>query len=105
MTDNSTLFDDDDPPEPTPEDVPAHQAPTRVFVLVWSRSRRAAKCRSCDAPITFVQVAASSKWMPFDADPVALRTSLDPATHNLIEHLDAADVHFRSCAKTKDLRR
>jgi len=29
----------------------------------------------------------------------------DRATHNLIEHLDVADVHVRSCAKTKDHKR
>lgn len=95
------LFDLNDPPEPPPD----RDAPARQLVLVWSRSRRPAKCRSCGAPLTFVQVAASGKWIPFDADPVALRTSLDPSTHNLIEHLDAADVHFRSCPQATSFRR
>jgi ribosomal protein L11 methylase PrmA len=84
-----------DQPERTP-----HQ-----LVLVWSRSRRSARCRSCDAPITFAQLVATDKWMPFDADPVALKTSQDPATRNLIEHLDAADTHFRSCPNAADHRR
>lgn len=96
------LFDADDPPEP-PSPEPTRQAPQ--LVLVWSRSRRSAKCRSCDAPLTFAQVAASGKWLPFDADPVALKTSLDPSTNNLIEHLDAADVHFRTCPQASSFRR
>ena len=95
------LFDANDPPEPQA----VAETPTRQLVLVWSRSRRSAKCRACDAPLTFVKVVSSGKWMPFDADPVALLTSLDPGTHNLIEHLDAADVHFRSCPNAKEFRR
>lgn len=75
------------------------------LVLVWSRSRRAAKCRACDAPLTFAQVVSSGRWMPFEADPVALKTSQDPATRNLIEHLDPSDVHFRSCPQAGSFRR
>jgi hypothetical protein len=44
-----------------------------------------------------VQTVGSGRWMPFDADPVAIKTSRDPQTGALVEHLDAADVHFPHC--------
>jgi len=97
---NRSLFEPDDPPEP-PRDTPTPQR----LLFVWSRSRRSARRRSCDAPLTFAQLVSSGKWMPFDADPVALKTSQDPATRNLIEHLDAADVHFRTCPQAEEFRR
>lgn len=96
-----SLFEPDDPPEPP---LAAEKSP-QPLVPVWSRSRFAATCKACGAPMTMAQLVASGKWMPFDADPVALKTSQDPATHNLIEHLDEADVHFRSCPQAGRFRR
>jgi hypothetical protein len=103
MTTPGLFDDDDDPPQPRSPDAPA--PPVQQLVLVWGTSRRSAKCRSCGAPLVFAQVVASGKWLPFDADPVAIRTSQDPATRRLVEHLDAADVHFRSCPNADAFRR
>ncbi len=75
------------------------------IVTVWARPRRQATCRGCGAPISFRQVVASGKWLPFDGDPVALRTRQDVETGRLVEDLDASDVHFRSCPNSADFRR
>lgn len=75
------------------------------IVTVWARPRRQAECRGCGAPISFRQVVASGKWLPFDGDPVGLRMRQDAETGRVIEDLDAADVHFRSCPRSKDFRR
>lgn len=104
MTTPTSLFDINDPPEPEPEPEPDHEQPRQVL-LVWSRSRFSAECRSCHQPMTMAQLVSSGKWMPFDADPVALRTSHDPQTHKMVDHLDAADVHFRTCPHASQHRR
>ena len=72
-------------------------APARTLVLAYYASRFLATCRSCGQDMTMVRLVGSGKWMPFDEDPVALKTSLCPETQKLIEHLGPADVHFRSC--------
>lgn len=56
-------------------------------------------------PSSFRQVVASGKWLPFDGDPVGVRMRQDEETGRVIEDLDAADVHFRSCPRSKDFRR
>ncbi len=53
-------------------------------------------CRSCGKPVTFVQTFPNQKWMPFDGDPVALKTEHDN-DHGTIEHLPAAESHFATC--------
>ena len=96
-----TLFDVGDPDEPTEPSA----RPTQQLLLVYAASRFSAACKSCGRPMTMVQLVGSRKWMPFDADPVAIKTSQDPDTHKLIEHLDAADVHFRTCPQADTHRR
>ncbi len=95
------LFDVD--PDQAPD---ATRPETRQqLLLVVASSRFSARCKSCDQPMTMAQLVGSGKWMPFDADPVAIRTSIDPQTSKVIDHLDAADVHFRSCPGAASHRR
>lgn len=101
----SGLFDDDAQPNHREPDPASDTAPGPQLIRVWSRGKFTTACRSCGAPMTMAQVVASGKWMPFDADPVALKTSQDTTTGRLVEHLDPADVHFRSCPKASEHRR
>ena len=95
------LFDIDPDRAPDASD----QQTRQQLLLVVASSRFSATCKSCGAPMTMVQLVGSGKWMPFDADPVAIPTSIDPQTSKVIEHLDAADVHFRSCPGAASHRR
>jgi hypothetical protein len=95
------LFDVDPDQAPDATDRRSQQQ----LLLVLAQSRFSAACKSCGQPMTMAQLVGSGKWMPFDADPVAIRTSLDPQTNKLIEHLDAADVHFRTCPNAATHRR
>ena len=66
------------------------------LVRVWANSRGRGVCRSCGAALTWA-TTITGKRMPFDGDPVARQTSHDAATRDLVEHLSADDVHWRSC--------
>ena len=75
-----------------------------VEIKVWADSRRSGACRSCKAPVTWVTTIAG-KWMPFDGEPVALRTLHDPATRDLVEVLSADDTHWRTCPQAEAWRK
>ncbi len=75
-----------------------------VKVLADTRGKGRCKHESCGAVITWAEVVESKKRMPFDGDPVPLRTS-HTADGRLVEELDAADVHWRTCPGAAAFRR
>lgn len=77
---------------------------TEQLVKVWAHSRGRGTCRSCGATLTWAETL-TGKRMPFDGDPVARHTSHDPATRDLVEHLSADDVHWRTCDDPERFRR
>jgi hypothetical protein len=77
----------------------------RQLVRVWTGSRRSRKCVGCGAPITFVRVVATGRWMPFSSDPLPVSTMLDQKTGRAVDSLDAAEIHFRACPRADALRR
>jgi hypothetical protein len=52
--------------------------------------------------ITWYTVVGSLRKMPFDNEPVALRTAHDGAGR-LLETLDQADSHFATCPRRRPL--
>ncbi len=74
------------------------------LVRVWANSRGRGACRSCGAVLTWATTIAG-KRMPFDGDPVARQMSHDAATRDLVEHLSAGDVHWRTCPQADQWRR
>jgi hypothetical protein len=76
--------------------------PTPMPIIASSRSTR--RCKKCGAPVTFARHAETSRWMCFDADPVALKTARDPI-YGLIEFVDEGDLHTRTCILGEEERR
>lgn len=68
-------------------------------VSVWKDTVRVGRCRSerCGAKIWFAQTVGRGKNMPFDGDPVPLRTLTDHETGRLIWEVLYESSHFRSC--------
>ena len=74
-------------------------------IRVIGKSRGAiTHCRSCGQPVTFILTFPGCKWMPFDGDPVALRTEHDNI-EGTIEHIEASASHFGSCPQAKSWSR
>lgn len=71
------------------------------LVRIVARSKGRGVCRSCGAPLTWAETFPGKKRMPFDGDPVPRRSEHDPETHELIEHLSRADVHWATCPDAK----
>jgi hypothetical protein len=65
------------------------------LIAVIAKTRGPGRCRSCQAPITWYRTHPGDKAMPFNADPVALKT--ERVDGELIEHMSAADSHWASC--------
>lgn len=74
------------------------------LIAVYSRGRGYGKCRSCGARISWYETVGG-KRMPFDGTPVPRRTEQHPDTHQLIEHMSADDVHWRTCPDADSWRR
>lgn len=66
-------------------------------IEVYADTRGRARCKGCDAPITWAQVVKSLKRMCFDGDPCALTTRHEPETRRLIEALPFDENHWASC--------
>ena len=73
-----------------------------TFILADTRGH--GRCRSCQAPIVWAQVARSGKKMPFNPPLVALTTKHDEA-HRLLEEVDLGESHFASCPDAQQHRR
>lgn len=69
-----------------------------TFILADTRGP--GRCRSCDKPIVWAEIAKSGKRMPFDTPLVALTTKHDEA-HRLLEEVDLAGSHFGTCPQAK----
>lgn len=80
-------------------------AERQQLVAVLASTRGTGTCRSCGAAITWYRTHPANKAIPFDGAPVAIRTSHTADTHELVEHVDAADDHFRSCPDAANWRR
>lgn len=73
--------------------------PVRTVDVV-ARTRFNARCRgrTCGQTITWFQTWPKRRWIPFNADPVALRTRGNPIRgEDSLEEIDAADVHWATC--------
>lgn len=57
-------------------------------------------CRSCGAPITWFRTFPNNKAMPFNQDPVALKTEHDNE-YGTIECIPASESHFSTCPQSK----
>lgn len=87
-------------------------APARTLA-VYADTRGRGTCRGCGAAITWAEVVASGKRMPFTGDPVPLRTENERANLSdicagpetplgftggrVIEHLPFEDNHWAAC--------
>ncbi len=69
-------------------------------------TRRADTCRSCKAPVTFFAMAKSGNFMPFDGDPVYVKTeqSADNKTIGVIDG-SAFPSHFATCPQASNWRK
>ncbi len=78
-----------------------------ALLAVWDDTMGRAKCRSCDAKITWFQMVKSGKKMPFDGEPVYIKTETDPASGQLIGYVDSSinASHFATCPDRNDWRR
>ena len=76
-----------------------------TLIEVWADSRGKSRCRGCGASITWTEVVATGKKMPFSGEPVALRTRHDKATRKLVEEIDLAENHWASCPDANQFRR
>jgi len=77
---------------------------TQKTIAIYSDTRGRARCRGCQASITWAEIVGSGKKMPFDGDPVALSTHHDPANRRLIEVLDLAENHWGSCSEATSFK-
>lgn len=81
--------------------------PTDVkTIAVYADTRGRGTCRGCGAAMTWAEVVASGKRMPFTGDPVPLRTENQCAAEinllgftggRVIDHLAFDDNHWASC--------
>jgi len=69
-------------------------------IQVLARTRRNSPCRTCGEIVTWFRTFPRERWIAFDADPVALRTTGNPIVGETIEELDRADVHWSHCRPT-----
>lgn len=72
---------------------------------VLDKTKGAAKCRSCGATITWFEMAKSGKRMPFDGDPVYVKT--DTKDGALVGFIDGTmfPSHFATCAQADEWRK
>jgi len=61
-------------------------------IEVYADTRGRSTCRYCQAPLTWAEVVGANRRVPFDGEPVALRTRHD-AARRLIEEIDHDDRH------------
>lgn len=78
--------------------------PTKT-IEVWADTRGRAQCKACGAGMTWAEVVATGKRMPFTGDPVALTTRHDSATRRLVEVLDLGANHWATCTDPNRFRR
>ena len=79
-------------------------------IRIWgdtAKVRPSTTCRhrACAKPLWFVLTVKSSKQIPLDQEPVALRTSTDPDTGKQIWEIDSSIVHFANCPGAAGFRR
>lgn len=79
-----------------------------MILKVFDDSRGQGTCRSCGAYVWWFELV--NTWgsrMPFDGDPVYVKTELDPDTKRLIGYVDASvtPTHFSSCPDAEQWRR
>jgi hypothetical protein len=65
-------------------------------IEVFADTKGKARCRGCDAKITWAEIVKTGRKMCFDGEPVALRTRHD-TSHRLIEELDLSTNHWATC--------
>ncbi len=72
---------------------------------VYDDTRGTARCRSCDAAITWFELT-SGKSHPFDGEPVYVRTEHDD-DRRIVGVIDTSvsSSHFATCPDAKDWRR
>lgn len=72
---------------------------------VFDDTRGPATCRSCQAKVTFFEMAKSGKTMPFDGAPVYVKTELRDG--RLVGYIDGSMFasHFSTCQQASDWRR
>lgn len=74
-------------------------------VKAKSRGRCPVPCDSCRKPMTWFRTHPNNKPIPFDGDPVALKTGRDADTGEPLEYLSAAECHFVTCPNAAEHRR
>ena len=73
-------------------------------IEIYSDTKGKARCRGCQAPITWAEVVKSGKKMCFDGEPVAITTRHDEG-HRLIETLDLTENHWATCPDAPAFKR
>lgn len=68
-------------------------------IRVVARTRRNSSCRTCGEIITWFRTFPRDKWIAFDADPVALRTSGNPILGEVVEEIDRDELHWTHCGQ------
>ena len=75
-------------------------------IEIYADTRGRAPCRGahCGVMLTWAEVVATGRRMPFTGDPVVLQTRHDEAGR-LIEVLELAANHWRDCPDSRDFKR
>lgn len=83
-------------------------------IAVYADTRGRGTCRGCGAAMTWAEVVASGKRMPFTGDPVALRSENERANESallgftggrVIEHLAFDENHWAICPARDQFKR
>lgn len=87
---------------------PDRREPRRsvTTIAVYDDTRGRGVCRSCGAPVTWVQAVKSGKRIPFDGDVVYVRSCHD-AARRLVGEIDptVSPSHFATCPQANAWRR
>jgi hypothetical protein len=70
------------------------------LIRIIAKTRGPGNCRSCGAMITWARTFPRNQAMPFDGDPIALKTEHDQQ-EGLIEFIPASQSHFANCPQSK----
>jgi len=69
------------------------------MIRVLARPIEKGECKSCHAPVTWRTTFPNRKAMPFDGDPVALKTAFEDG--EAIEFLPQKESHFATCPQSQ----
>lgn len=72
---------------------------------IYADTRSRGRCRhaSCNAALTWAEIVKTGKKMPFNGEPVALRTRHEGG--RLVEEVDLDDNHWKDCPGQNGFRR